>query len=398
MDLLGHIATTLQAFEIEPKPFDRILDAYFRRHREIGAALRRRIGDAAFGVMRLRRRLDGLLQLQGAAPDHRRRAELLLAGEMPASMPKDFPGGPAAWHSFPDFLYAMLVAAHGADGAAALAESLNAAAQPVLRVNALATTRDEARARLAAEGIEAAPTSRSPFGLVLGKRQAVEATPLFRRGMVEIQDEASQLAVLAADPQPGETVLDACAGAGGKALALAMLMENRGRIVASDIDAAKLDELRKRAARAGASIVETVGAGALAKRHEFGGNFDLVFLDAPCSGTGTLRRAPDLRWRLSPELIEARVALQRELLERHAARVRPGGRIAYVTCSLLPCENEQVVEAFLARGGFELVDVSGAFGRRGIAVDGLLDGGYFRTDPRQGSWDGFFGAILRRGG
>lgn len=393
------MATALQAFEIEPKPFDRLLDAYLRRHRDIGASMRRRIGDAAFGVMRWRRRLDGLLAMRGVAkPNHRQRAELLLAGELPGTMPHGFPGGAAAWHSFPDFLYAMLVDAHGAHEAAVLAESLSVAAKPTLRVNVLTTTRDEMQRLLAADGIDASPTACSPFGLTLEKRAAVEATPVFRRGMVEIQDEASQLAVLAADPQPGEFVLDACAGAGGKTLALAMLMENHGRIVASDIDAGKLDELRKRAGRAGATIVETVGAGALLKRREFGGNFDLVFLDAPCSGTGTLRRAPDLKWRISPEFIETRVALQRELLERHAARVRPGGRIVYVTCSLLPCENERVVEAFLAKGGFEPVDPCGAFERRGIAVDRIIEKGYFRADPRRGNWDGFFGAILRKDG
>ena len=420
MNAIDHIAAVLRAFEIEPRPLDRTLDSYFRRHRELSSSSRRLVSDAAFGVLRWRGRLNGWLAMQGLSRiSDRARAVMYLLWARPEGaksidleslsrefgvaapdgedMPRSFPGGRAAFDSFPSFLYDMMVKGYGAEGAKRLAASLNAPALPVLRVNLLKACREEAAKRLADEGIASRPTEVSPFGLALGKREPVDATAAFRDGLVEFQDESSQLALAAADPRPGETVLDVCAGAGGKSLMAAMLMENSGRVVASDVDAQKLAELCRRARRAGAGIVEALSADELERRENLKGKVDLVIIDAPCSGTGTLRRAADLKWRLSPEEIAERVVVQRGLLEKYSAWARPGGRVAYITCSILPCENELVVKEFAGRKGFAVIDAAIAFNRLGISASSIVSPeGFFRADPRGKSWDGLFSAVLKR--
>ncbi len=418
MDVIDHTAAVLRAFDIEPKPLDRIIESYNRRHRELSSRARRIVAEAAFGVLRWRRKLDGWLSMQGIArPDNRVRAALFLLWASPdfehrldlgglsrafgveppreSSMPKNFPGGVAAFNSFPDFLYDMMRKGRGANEAAALASSLNSQATPSLRINALKAGRGEAAAGLAAEGVATSPAPLSPYGLLLEKRAHVEGTAAYRRGLVEIQDEASQLSLIAADPRPGETVLDACAGAGGKTIMAAMLMENRGRIVASDIDSAKLKELARRASRAGAACIEAMGSGALCRRTDLKGKADLVIIDAPCSGTGTLRRAPDLKWRISSSDIERMRLLQMELLIKYSDFVRPGGRIAYITCSILDVENERVIEEFAKGKKLEVMNAAASFDRHGVNPERIVTPeGYFKTDPRGGMRDGFFTAVI----
>lgn len=420
MDLLAHAAAVLQAFDIEPKPLDRLLDDYFRRHRDLGSRGRRIVSEAVFGVARWRRRLDGWLVMRGLKkPDHTSRtlgyllwkrpegADLLpldelacamgVGGSFDEAMPKSFPGGEAAFVSFPDFLYDLFIEAFGKEEAYALAMKLNAPAVPVLRVNTLRANRDEVCRRLKEEGIEADLGRRSPYALWLSRRLPLESSRAYRDGIIEVQDESSQLSVLVADPKPGESVLDACAGAGGKALMMAMLMRNEGRIVASDISSPHLRELERRARRAGVQIIEAFDASVLQKRKASLGPFDLVFVDAPCSGTGTLCRSPDLKWRLTAEAIEQRVAEQRRLLSAAADAMRPGGRIVYATCSLLPCENAVVVDDFLKRGDFILRSAADGLSRHGISADDIVTKeGYLQIDPRSGVGDGFFAAVLTK--
>lgn len=391
MNPLDHIASILKSFDIEPKPLDKIVDAYLRRHREISGKDRRAITDAVFGVMRARRSLEAAVKNSGRNSNDRRLiAEIFLSGNMDSN--PDAP--PAEIYSYPDFLFDMIVRAHGRADAIHLAREMNRPADTILRVNTLKASRDDARRLLADEGIESEITKFSPFGLKLSSRANLGVLDLFKRGLVEIQDEASQLSVIAADPKPGERVLDACAGAGGKSLMMAMLMENRGEIVSSDIEEKKLGELEKRAARAGASIIKTIPAENLMKQDEWRGKFDLVFVDAPCSGTGTLRRNPDLKWRLTPETIAERVKVQRRLISDYSKFVRPGGRLVYATCSILPCENEEVVGEFLKKGDFKVVDVSAALEEKGVASKDVVNRGFLKTNPRIGGLDGFFAACM----
>ncbi len=394
---VDHVAALLRQFEIEPKPLDRLLAAYLTRHGELHSRDRRAVADLLFNVMRFRSRIDGTLRLAGQGRiGHADRARALAQdpGILSGAMPQRFPGGAAAWHAFPEFLYQRLVQQQGAEGAAALAEAMNAPALPVLRVNTLKCTRDEALGQLRQEGIDAVPTERSPFGIRLAHRVDLQRLDAFRSGAVELQDESSHLAVLLAGPQPGARVLDACSGAGGKALTMAMLMRDHGLIVAAEKAEPKIAELRRRARRAGAHLIRERACDLLQARFDEA-PFDLVFLDAPCTGTGTIRRAPDLKWRLREEELEASVALQTRILRACARHVRPGGVLLYATCSVLAEENEGVVRAFMAEGGFLAADARERFQAQGVDVQGLMSPeGFLRMDPRQGGWDGFFAAAL----
>ena len=275
-----------------------------------------------------------------------------------------------------------------------------------LRVNTLKGDRDEALAALSDLGAQL--TRWSPLGLRIvlaadARSPAIHAEPAYIRGLIEIQDEGSQLAALLAAAQPGEQVIDLCAGAGGKTLVLAATMQNKGQLYASDTDKRRLAPIHARLERAGARNVQVrtpkSTGGELA---DLTGRADLVLIDAPCTGSGSWRRNPDAKWRIRPGALEQRVKEQAEILDMAAGLVQPGGRIAYVTCSVFEEENGAQVKAFLARhGGFTPVppaDVTGVLGERAflfrmavlLTQEGLL------MTPRRTDTDGFFVAVLRR--
>jgi 16S rRNA (cytosine967-C5)-methyltransferase len=265
-----------------------------------------------------------------------------------------------------------------------------------LRVNALRAERDDMLTALRSLDFDAAPTPYSPHGIRIPSGKGLGAlrhTAFFQTGAVEIQDEASQIAALVCGAEPGMRVLDLAAGAGGKSLALAALMENKGEIIACDNDAKRLARLRPRARRAGANIIRSRILGKESPQ----GSFDIVLVDAPCSGSGTWRRSPEMKWRLSEERLKAFASLQSHLLERAASYVRKGGRLVYATCSILPKENTDRVAAFLGRiKGFETEDLS-ALWRRSVgtaAPPGL--GQYFAGTPATTGTDGFFVCALAR--
>ncbi len=249
-----------------------------------------------------------------------------------------------------------------------------------LRVNLLKATREEARAALAAEGLEAAPTPHSPWGLRIDGRRKVTTGPAFRTGLVEIQDEGSQLVAALVDARPGMRVADFCAGAGGKTLAMAMTMQNRGALLACDVSATRLEGAVRRLRRAGVHNVERhlleQGDKWLKRR---AGSFDRVLVDAPCTGTGTWRRNPDARLRLTETDLAELLPKQAAILDQAASLVRMGGRLVYATCSLLSEENEAQVTAFLTRHP--------AFNR----------GEILSLTPARDGTDGFYAAILERG-
>jgi 16S rRNA (cytosine967-C5)-methyltransferase len=292
--------------------------------------------------------------------------------------------------SLPDWLAARLVADWG-DHAETLARSLGQRAPMTVRANRLKTTRDDLARALAGHGIATTPGRYAEDALVVDTRTNLFALPELKAGMFEMQDEGSQL--LAALVAPGrETVVDLCAGAGGKTLALAAMMGNKGRIVACDVDAGKLEELRRRARRAGVTTVDTihlpdgVWPDVLEDRHD---TIARVLVDAPCSGVGALRRNPEARWRMAEADIADFARRQKEIALHAATLLAPGGTMVYATCTLLAAENQAVAEAVALARGLEIV----APENRELAT---ADGRFFSVTPDRHGTDGFFAAILRR--
>jgi len=293
----------------------------------------------------------------------------------------------------PEFVVPLLRDRFGAKLEAEIA-ALGDEAPLDLRVNLLKSTLSEATALLVAEGIEAVSMKFSPLGLRVQGRRPVTSGKAFQDGKIEIQDEGSQLVAILVGAKPGMRVVDWCAGAAGKTLALAALMQNKGQIVACDVSAPRLEGAVKRLRRAGAFNVERhliePGDKWLKRR---AGSFDRVLVDAPCSGTGTWRRNPDGRLRLTEtDLIEL-VPKQAAILDSAARLVKSGGRLVYATCSLLPAENEQQIDAFLTRhADFALVPLEQAWGEGAVPCAGP----YLSLTPRVHDTDGFFGAVLER--
>lgn len=272
-------------------------------------------------------------------------------GERATLEDKRVPTAPWIVFNYPEWLHGEFSAAFGADLAREMA-ALCGRAPLDLRVNALKANRDDVAVELTLAGVVAGPLAGAPDGLrvAAGADAKVTVLPAYQEGRVEIQDEASQRAVLLAEARPGDTVIDLAAGAGGKALALAATMDNRGRILACDVDLARLQQMTPRVARSGVTIIEMAGdpygkeLTALAS-----GGADLVFVDAPCSGTGTWRRNPESRWTLDQARLATFRAAQAKLLDRAVELVKPTGAIVYATCSLLPSEGPVQLAAFVER-------------------------------------------------
>ncbi|MCI0572443.1 MAG: RsmB/NOP family class I SAM-dependent RNA methyltransferase [Myxococcaceae bacterium] len=411
---------------------DRALDFTLRRKRNLWSAERRAVAERVYALLRRERTVDYLLaqaRPRFQALDISRQDALRLAaartlmGETPeevaatcglpaedAAAIERLPEAAAALEalpfaerfpiaaSLPDSLAQRFLETFGAEAAQA-AEAMNERAPLTARANSLRTTREELVARLATEGVEARPTPLSPLGMTLDTRLNAFALPSFRDGFFELQDEGSQLLGVLVDAPPTK-VVDACAGAGGKTLQLAAQMKNRGDLYALDVDARRMDELRKRARRAGVHNVRTrvippEGPEAEAALQDLKGVADRVLVDAPCSGTGTFRRKPDARYRLEDKDLAMHVSRQKALIARFATMVKPGGRLIYGTCSVLRDENEGVVEDFLLRHPEFTVrpaaEVLGTeLGRR------VTEGPYLKVLPHRHGTDGFFGAVLVR--
>jgi 16S rRNA (cytosine967-C5)-methyltransferase len=299
--------------------------------------------------------------------------------------------------NLPGWLEPPLVAVYGRHLEDEMA-ALNAPAPIDLRVNMLKADRGAARRALAGDGIAAEPTPWSPLGLRLKRRAPLSLTAAFKEGLVEVQDEGSQVAALLAGARPGMRVVDFCAGAGGKTLALAAQMQNRGKLVACDTAAWRLERAGKRLRRAGISNVErrvlSSERDLWVKHHAK--SFELVFVDAPCLGIGSWRRNPDAKWRTRPQDLAELVGRQRDILASAARLVKPGGRLVYVTCSLLREENEGQAEAFLAdHPEFALVPAARAWAE---TIGGASPAGddFLRLTPARHGTDGFFVAIFER--
>jgi 16S rRNA (cytosine967-C5)-methyltransferase len=351
-----------------------------------------------WGEVRIAAALGGGIRRGGLAPPERVLLRAL------AGQPLQHPAQPRAVRlSCPAWLEPLLAAGLGERLEPEL-EALRAEPSLDLRTNSLRATREEARAALRAEGIESDPTPLSPLGLRVRGRPELARTAALRGGLVEVQDEGAQLVALLVAARPAMRVADLCAGAGGKTLALAACMQNRGRLLAADVSPGRARRAAARLRRAG---VHNAQWRVLADERDpwlrrRAGSFDRVLVDAPCSGTGSWRRAPDARWRLEPGDLEALRALQARLLESAARLLRPGGRLVYATCSLLPGENAEPVQAFLAaHPGLRWLEAARIW--REAALPGPCPQpagagpGLTLTPARHGT-DGFFVAVLERSG
>jgi 16S rRNA (cytosine967-C5)-methyltransferase len=392
-------------------PADEVLSRHFRSHRELGQQDRAFVAEAVFAVLRRKRSLEAAAG--SAAPQALLAAALLrvmgLSGRMLAGVVDDATAArlraprsdelpPAVRADLPDWLFARLVAQQGTEEAMRLAQGLLNPAPLDLRVNLARASREEVRARFAADGLAAEPTPYSPAGLRLAGRPAVNRHPWFRDGLVEVQDEGSQVLAFLVAPRRGEMVGDYCAGAGGKTLAMAMLMRGTGRIYAFDISAKRLAALGPRAARAGVTSIHavTLAGDNDARARRLAGKLERVLVDAPCSGFGTLRRNPDLKWRHAEAAVTELAAKQQRILAAAARLVKPGGRVVYATCSILREENDAVADAFLAaHAKFAALPCAKLLAEQRIALD---TGERLRLSPHLHATDGFFAAVFTRQG
>lgn len=424
-------AITASWSSARPLPADLLLKRYLQIRRYAGAKDRRYIGDTLFGIFRRYGALSWHLERQGHAAAGRALAVaalLLMERKTPEEARALFDGGqysPASltpqerqlvemlaltelhppgipdWArlNYPAWMEASLKESFGTDFEREM-EALQREAPADLRVNTLKATRGETLAALRREGVESAPTALSPLGVRLAGRVNLSALSVFRDGWCEAQDEGAQLAALLLDAQPEETVIDYCAGAGGKALALAAAMRNRGRIIACDTDADRLKQLAPRARRAGASIVVPCLIGQDdTMLNDFIGRADRVLVDAPCSGTGTWRRQPDARWRITEEKLQRHIAAQRDILESAMRFLKPGGTLLYVTCSLLPEENEMQMRWLNAQQPkLKLVTPEKIWNKVVAADIATPCGSYMKLTPYTAGSDGFFAArFVHRG-
>lgn len=413
LDLLCEVETTA-------RPADAVTAAFFRARRNLGERDRGAVLAQFYAILRHHARLGWWLGRQNCAdtPRNRLLAWLILGeGKSPNQIKRLFapaltdpenkllgalhgctlahPDMPEAVRlECPPWAFALLKQRFGQAFGAEMAATLSS--PPLdLRVNPIKTTRNAMLAQLTGMGLPAVPMALSPHGIRLHERLSLARLPGLKTGDVEIQDEGSQLVALLVDAKPGERVVDFCAGAGGKTLAIAAQMQNKGHIVACDVNQNRLKRCAERHRRAGLHNVETrllaSETDRWIKRHK--GGFDRVLVDAPCSGTGTWRRNPDARWR-APELgLENLVALQARILASAARLVKPGGRLVYATCSMLPDENEAQVASFLAsHTGFRIVPVRDAAPQ----LMGATQSDHLSLTPARHGTDGFFAAVLQR--
>ncbi|HMM54431.1 MAG TPA: RsmB/NOP family class I SAM-dependent RNA methyltransferase [Candidatus Desulfobacillus sp.] len=394
-------------------PADAVLSKFFREQPKLGGRDRSFVAETAYAVLRRRRLLErlageeasprrlmlaALARLSGIS---QRQLEPLIGGkelQWLAEVRQRQPGEMtlAEQADFPDWLAERLLGQMDAARLLELAQGLNRPAPLDLRVNPLKATREAALARLAAEGIAAEVGRLSPLAIRLKAKPALQRHPLYLDGSIEVQDEGSQLLGFLLAPRRGEMVADFCAGAGGKTLLLGALMRSTGRLYAFDVSVRRLARLRQRMARSGLSNVHPLaidGENDLRVKR-LAGKFDRVLVDAPCSGLGTLRRNPDLKWRQTPQDVAELAHKQRAILAAAARLVKPGGRLVYATCSILEEENEAVVGAFLeAHPSFLPVSAGKILENQGI-VSGC--GEHLRLAPHSHGTDGFFAAAFER--
>ena len=397
---------------------DGLVSMFFRKHRDLGPRERHTLAETTYTVLRQRLLYQHLAQAAKGAdgPVERRLAILAWQGNegflRGALNPQE-----QTWlaevakidrsllpdklrHNLPDWLANPLRETLGEEFWP-LVDELARTAPLDLRVNIMKGKREDMQRTLQGAGIDAALTPYSPCGLRIQGKPALNKLPLFLGGSVEVQDEGSQLLALITDAKRGEMVVDFCAGAGGKTLALGAAMRNTGRLYAFDTSGHRLESMKPRLARSGLSNVHPAQIA-----HErddrvkrLAGKIDRVLVDAPCSGLGTLRRNPDLKWRQGPKALEELQAKQTAILASAARLLKPGGRLVYATCSLLAVENERVADAFTAAHAADFEPLPALAALEAARVDDpspLVAGSFLRLWPHRHHTDGFFAAIWQR--
>lgn len=439
--LVGHITELAGLVETNNQPADRIVGNFLSTRKYLGSHDRRFISDFSYGLIRHRKRLKVLVSQylgEHPSPALSRQGELLARfiaysaaveeidpqtittslqeqwlklvpdigiGEFTGWLVRNkslefLPGSDtdqlAHWYSFEEWMVRKWVDQFGQDEAEDLLHALNAEAPVTLRVNRLKTSVEECRERLRKEGIETIGTRHAPAGLAAAKRFNAHASRAFKEGLFDLQDEGSQIVCSLTEAEQGMFVIDACAGAGGKALTIAMLMNNQGEILAFDIDRDRLAELERRARQSGVEIIVTQRTGQV-HPGDLLGKASVVLVDAPCSGSGTIRRNPWLKWSITEPLLEEYAGKQYGILDSNASFVKRGGRLVYATCSLFREENEEVVEKFLSNHPeFQSQAPANLLTRLGLDQNGSSP--YVKLLPHKHSTDGFFVAVLERKG
>ena len=412
---LEHNAALLADMLTFKQPADAVLSAYFREHKKLGRQDRHEIAETAFAALRHYQKIAAVLRRPHAQSRKAALAALVLGRSVNIGKIQDlldeeeaeflshvkarkaeFSDGLHTAAELPEWLIGQLQTHYSDEEILTFGRSVNQPAPLDLRVNTLKNKRDKVLAVLQAEEPSAEATPFSPWGIRLKNKIALNKHDLFLDGSVEVQDEGSQLLALLVGAKRGEIVVDFCAGAGGKTLAIGAQMANKGRIYAFDIAEKRLANLKPRMTRAGLTNInpERISSEHDSRITRLTGKADRVLVDAPCSGLGTLRRNPDLKYRQSPETVSDLLAQQHSILTAAAKLVKPQGRLVYATCSILPEENEHQVERFLAENPeFELLDSSELLAA--AKVD-LNTGQYLRMDSAVHHTDGFFAAVLQR--
>ncbi len=439
--LFGHVIELHDIIRAGKRPADVVVSEFFRSRHYLGSKDRRFISDIVYGLVRnfkltqvyaeevlhllngpvfpkgipsvvsiavycvrildekpadLLPDISGLWRVYIPDIDCQTFLDAVMIASLPVLIKQDDAKRIATHFSFPESIVREWVEQSGTKEAELLCASLNSPAPISIRVNSLASSVVDCIAALFAEGIEVQRTALSPVGLKLSKRINAQASPSYKRGLFEMQDEGSQLLSMLAEPTSGMTVVDACAGGGGKTLHLAALMNNGGSLIAIDVEEQRLRNIHERLRRAGISNAKTW----LASRDQqilkgLHGKADVVLIDAPCTGVGTFRRNPGAKLTFTETFLETVARTQREVLEEYSAMVRPGGRLVYSTCTLLRKENEDQVSSFLTRHpDFELLSAPSILRQQGVHV--ASETPFLKLLSHKTTTDGFFAAVMVR--
>ncbi len=439
--LFGHVIELHDIIRAGKRPADVVVSEFFRSRHYLGSKDRRFISDIVYGLVRnfkltqvyaeevlhllngpvfpkgipsvvsiavycvrildekpadLLPDISGLWRVYIPDIDCQTFLDAVVIASLPVLIEQDDAKRIATHFSFPESIVREWVEQSGTKEAELLCASLNSPAPISIRVNLLASSVVDCIAALSAEGIEVQRAALSPVGLKLSKRINAQASPSYKRGLFEMQDEGSQLLSMLAEPTSGMTVVDACAGGGGKTLHLAALMNNGGSLIAIDVEEQRLRNIHERLRRAGVSNAKTW----LASRDQqilkgLHGKADVVLIDAPCTGVGTFRRNPGAKLTFTETFLETVARTQREVLEEYSAMVRPGGRLVYSTCTLLRKENEDQVSSFLTRHpDFELLSAPSILRQQGVHV--ASETPFLKLLPHKTTTDGFFAAVMVR--
>jgi 16S rRNA (cytosine967-C5)-methyltransferase len=438
--LLSHSIEAYQAVRNARRPADVELSDYLRARKYLGSHDRKFISETVYGALRLDLSLEPFAQralAQIPLPDKAFSGEFLfalviflflaksatpnligafselsnLSAELLLELQSSFleadgrEQSPSLKFAFPEWVVVKLSLDFPADELAALLHALNSPAPLALRANTLLISRDDLQKKLAQEQIPASPGALSPDALICDGRRPIFQSQSFKNGLCEIQDEGSQLISILLNPKPKTIVLDACAGGGGKTLHLAALMQNKGKVYAYDKFPKRLGNIRERIKRSGLQNIDLLDSDEKLERFQknYAEQVDFILIDAPCTGSGTIRRNPDLKRRLTPESLESLVKIQSEILGDFAPLLKPNGKMVYATCSIFSDENEAQIAGFLSRrSDFALLPLRDALQEIRISADltalqrRLETETYLKLFPHRDNTDGFFAAVLRR--